>query len=210
MSRNGAGVYTLAAGNPVVTGTTISSTWANNTLSDIATALTQSLAKDGQTTPTANIPMGGFKITGLGAPTTAGDALAFGSSLGAVTATTGTFSGNLLVTAVALVGYGTGAGGTVTQITSKATQVTLNKPTGKITTNNAALPAGTAVEFGCVNSFVSADDVVIVNSSLNANYRIEIRNVAAGSFAIRITNLQGVSLSEAVAINFAVIKGATA
>jgi hypothetical protein len=95
MSRNGTGTYTLPAGNPVVTGTTISSTWANNTLSDIATALTQSLAKDGQTTPTANIPLGGFKITGLGAPTTAGDALAYGSSLGAVTATTGTFSGNV-------------------------------------------------------------------------------------------------------------------
>jgi hypothetical protein len=95
MSRNGTGTYTLPAGNPVVTGTTISSTWANNTLSDIATALTQSLAKDGQTVPTANIPLGGFKITGLGAPTTAGDALAFGSSLGAVTATTGTFSGNV-------------------------------------------------------------------------------------------------------------------
>ena len=95
MSRNGAGVYSLPAGNPVVTGTTISSTWANTSLSDIATALTQSLAKDGQTVPTANIPLGGFKITGLGAPTVAGDALAYGSSLGAVTATTGTFSGNV-------------------------------------------------------------------------------------------------------------------
>ena len=95
MSRNGTGTYTLPAGNPVVTGTTISSTWANTSLSDIATALTQSLAKDGQTVPTANIPMGSFKITGLGAPTTAGDALAYGSSLGAVTATTGTFSGNV-------------------------------------------------------------------------------------------------------------------
>jgi len=133
-----------------------------------------------------------------------------GTFSGAVSATTGTFTSNLLVTATALVGYGTGAGGPVTQITSKATQVTLNKPTGKITTNNAALAAGTSVEFGCVNSFVSADDVVIVNASLNANYRIEIRNVSAGSFVIRMTNLQGVSLSEAVAINFAVIKGATA
>lgn len=100
MSRNGSGTYTLPAGNPVVTGTTISSTWANNTLSDIATALTQSLAKDGQTVPTANIPMGSFKITGLGAPTTAGDALAYGSSLGAVTATTGTFSGAVSGTAI--------------------------------------------------------------------------------------------------------------
>lgn len=64
MPRNGSGSYSLVAGNPVVTGTTISSTWANNTLSDIATALTQSIAKDGQTTPTANLPMGGFKHTG--------------------------------------------------------------------------------------------------------------------------------------------------
>lgn len=66
MARNGSGTYSLPAGNPVVTGTTISSTWANNTLSDIATALTNSIAKDGQTTPTANLPMGNFKLTGLG------------------------------------------------------------------------------------------------------------------------------------------------
>ena len=52
MSRNGNGQFTLVAGNPVVTGTTISSTWANNTLSDIANALTQSIAADGQTTIT--------------------------------------------------------------------------------------------------------------------------------------------------------------
>ena len=49
MSRNGSGTYTLPSGNPVVTGTTISSTWANNTLTDIATAITGSIAADGQT-----------------------------------------------------------------------------------------------------------------------------------------------------------------
>lgn len=49
MSRNGSGTYTLPAGNPVVTGTTISSSWANNTLTDIATALSGSIAADGQT-----------------------------------------------------------------------------------------------------------------------------------------------------------------
>lgn len=65
MARNGSGTYSLPAGNPVVTGTTISSTWANTTLSDIATALTNSLAKDGQTPPTANLPMGGFRHTGV-------------------------------------------------------------------------------------------------------------------------------------------------
>lgn len=67
MPFNGAGTFTLVAGNPVVTGTTISSTWANNTLSDIANnGLTNCLTKDGQQTPTANIPMGNFRITGLG------------------------------------------------------------------------------------------------------------------------------------------------
>jgi len=66
MSRNGSGTYSLPAGNPVVTGTTISSTWANNTLSDMATALTQSIAYDGQTTPVANLPMGTYAHTGVG------------------------------------------------------------------------------------------------------------------------------------------------
>ena len=62
MSRNGSGVYTLPAGNPVVTGTTISTTWANNTLNDIATALTGSLAADGQTAATGNLNMGNYEI----------------------------------------------------------------------------------------------------------------------------------------------------
>lgn len=66
MSRNGSGTYALPSGNPVTTGTTISSTTHNNTLSDIATALSDSLAKDGQTTPTANLPMGGYAHTGVG------------------------------------------------------------------------------------------------------------------------------------------------
>lgn len=64
--RDGSGNMTLVSGNPVTTGTAISSTWANNTLSDIATALTNSLAKDGQTTPTANLPMGTFRHTNVG------------------------------------------------------------------------------------------------------------------------------------------------
>lgn len=66
MAFNGSGVFSLVAGNPVVTGTVISSTWANNTLSDIANnGLTNCLTKDGQQTPTNNIPMGNFRITNL-------------------------------------------------------------------------------------------------------------------------------------------------
>ncbi len=47
MPRDSNGTYSLPAGNPVVTLTTIASTWANSTLGDIATALTGSLARDG-------------------------------------------------------------------------------------------------------------------------------------------------------------------
>lgn len=72
------GTFSLyTPGNPVVTGTTIQSSWANNTLSDIATGLTTCVLKDGTQTITANIPMSGFKLTGLGAATVAGDALRY-------------------------------------------------------------------------------------------------------------------------------------
>lgn len=67
MPRNGSGTYALPAGNPVVSGTVIQSAgWGNPTMSDIASALTQSIASDGQTTPSANLPMGNFAHTGVG------------------------------------------------------------------------------------------------------------------------------------------------
>lgn len=40
------------------------------------------------------------------------------------------------------IGYQAGSGGAVMQATSKGTSVTLNKPSGQITMNNAALAAG--------------------------------------------------------------------
>lgn len=92
MSRNGSGVYNLPAGNPVVTGTTISSTWANNTLSDISTALTGSVASDGQTAMSGNLQMGANLITGLGDPVSAQDAVTLNFlSTGTYTVDGGTF-----------------------------------------------------------------------------------------------------------------------
>ena len=77
MSRNGSGTYSLPAGNPVVTNTTISSTWANNTLTDLATAMTGSIAADGQTTITGNLQMNSNKLTGLAVGTTTGDSVEY-------------------------------------------------------------------------------------------------------------------------------------
>jgi hypothetical protein len=63
MARDGSGNYNLPAGNPVVTGTSISSTVQNNTMTDVAAALTQSVSKDGQTAMTGTLNMGNNAIS---------------------------------------------------------------------------------------------------------------------------------------------------
>ena len=73
MPRNGSGTFTLVAGNPVVTGTTITSAWANATAPDIGSEITNSVPRDGQAPPTANLPMGGFRHTGAQNPVAAQD-----------------------------------------------------------------------------------------------------------------------------------------
>ena len=97
MSRNGSGVYSLPAGNPVVTNTTISSTWANNTLSDIATALTGSLASDGQTPMTGNLDMNSQKAVNLANGTVSTDAINLGQLTTAFTNPTFTGTGFMLI-----------------------------------------------------------------------------------------------------------------
>jgi hypothetical protein len=74
MSRNGSGTYSLPAGNPVVPSTTISTTWANTTLTDIASALTGSVASDGQTPMSSSLNMANNKIVSVLDPTNPQDA----------------------------------------------------------------------------------------------------------------------------------------
>jgi len=69
MARNGSGIYILPPSNPVVSGTVIESDWANDTMADLAAALSQSIAYDGQTVPINNLPMGGFHHTNVSDPT---------------------------------------------------------------------------------------------------------------------------------------------
>lgn len=65
MSFNGSGTFVInSTGNPVVTGTTISSTWANALTADLATGLSTCVTKDGQTTTTAIVPfVSGINVT---------------------------------------------------------------------------------------------------------------------------------------------------
>jgi hypothetical protein len=105
-------------------------------------------------------------------------------------------------------GYGTGAGGTVTQATSRTTAVTVNKPTGAITMFTAAGSA-TWSRFLVNNSLVTATDTVVINIRGGSNTYIAIAaEVGAGYFYVNFVSVVGTA-SDAPVINFAIIKGAT-
>jgi hypothetical protein len=146
MSRNGSGTYTLPAGNPVVTGTTISSTWSNTTLTDIATALTGSLAADGQTTATGNLKMGANRITGLADGVASTD----GATVSQVTASVaglGTMS-TQNASAVAITGgtiNGTTLGAT-TRADGKFTTLAANGNVSLTSTGFLLIPSGTTAQ----------------------------------------------------------------
>lgn len=109
------------------------------------------------------------------------------------------------------VGYGAGGGGTVTQASNKSTAVTLNKLTGQITMNGAALNTLTIVAFTLTNSTIAAGDILLLNHTSGGtlgSYTF-CSTCAAGSASISVTNITGGSLSEAVVIQYAVIKAAT-
>lgn len=120
---------------------------------------------------------------------------------------------NPLITNGTALGYGTGSGGIVTQLTSKSTTVTLNKPTGQIIMNNAALASNTWVGFAVINSNVTGSDIIIVNavsgSTVMNLYEVKARP-QDGSIAIDIRHSYPSSLTDAMVIEFAVIKGAIA
>lgn len=137
----------------------------------------------------------------------------------AVTAMALTSAGNLsaagsITTANATsgIGYSSGAGGTVTQATSKSTGVTLSKVCGAITMNGAALASATSVSFTLTNTAIAATDlVVIAHDSVGTlgGYGITA-TPAAGSATITVRNNTAGSLSEAIVLRFAVIKAVTA
>lgn len=77
MPFNGSGTFNLPAGNPVVVNTTIDAAVHNNTNNEIATALSNCVTRDGQSPPTASLPMGGFKLTGLGAGSGNGESVRY-------------------------------------------------------------------------------------------------------------------------------------
>lgn len=112
------------------------------------------------------------------------------------------------------VGYSTGIGGTVTQITSRSTGVILNKPCGTITTDSTSLAAGAEATFTVTNSAVAASDTVVVSiqsgGTTPGSTWVHVTAVAAGSFALTVSNLHATTAdTAALVINFAVVKAVT-
>jgi hypothetical protein len=121
---------------------------------------------------------------------------------GAVTA------GGNIQTSNGLIGYATGAGSTVTQLTSKATGVTINASCGLITTFNGQLNAGATVSFTVTNNLVTAADTVIIHRRSGGTpgaYEIWPDGVTNGSFTVYIRNRTAGNLAEAININFGLV-----
>jgi hypothetical protein len=109
---------------------------------------------------------------------------------------------------------GKGAGSTVTQITSRATGVTINALTGTIQTDTTSLAAEASAVFVVTNNKVAINDVVVVSQRSGAialNTDVVVTAVAAGSFSITVINnnvAAGTAETGAIIINFVVLKGA--
>lgn len=133
------------------------------------------------------------------------------SALGAVGTTSLTSSGAIRTTSASNpIGYNAGAGGTVTQLVSKATAVTLDRPSGQIIMHNDLLAAGAKVVFVLNNSNVAITDVAVLSfdasvGSVNTNYTLA-HAMGIGQIFITLKNDSVGDLSEAVKINFALIK----
>ena len=168
MSFNGSGTFVInSAGQPVVANTVISATTFNALTADLANGLTTCITKDGQTTPTSNIPMGGFKITNLANGTAATDAATVaqiqsnGAALVSVTGTD-TLTGTLTP---ALTTYVTGA---VYYFIAPATN------TGAVTLNIDTLGAKNVTRDG--TTALVAGDIVSGADKLEARAVVDDRD----------------------------------
>lgn len=161
----------------------------------------------------ANLPTGAGYAIGCIAMTEAGV-----TYLNKGTATTASFISSTLSSTPtgSGIGYTTGAGGAVTQLTNRVTGVTINKLAGKITTSNASLAAEASASFVVTNSTVAIGDVIVVSQQSGAvgvMTTVEVIAVAAGSFTLSVMNgnaAAGVAETGAIIINFAVIKSVAA
>ena len=199
------GVFTLVSGNPVVTGTTISSTWANNTLNDIANnGLSLCVLKDGSQTTTQSVPfaVGIGVTTGITTPSTT-------FALVNTTATTINFAGaattlNIGNASGVTVGLGTWSL-PIAQLSKSTAYTTVladagrhilhptadnNPRTFTIDSNsNVAYPVGTAITFiNQINTLtiaITSDTMTLAGTSSTGSRTLAVNGIAT---AIKIAS----------------------
>jgi hypothetical protein len=161
------------------------------------------------TSPTMVTPVLGTVTSGNISACTSTSMVMVTPVIGAATGTSLAVTAAVTSSGTAGVGYATGAGGTVTQATSRTTGVTLNKTVGAITLFSAA-GSVTAATFTVTNSTVTATDVIILNQKSGTDlYDLMVTAVAAGSFNVTFRTTGGTT-TETPVFNFAVIKGVAA
>jgi len=190
-------------------GTVIESPWLNDVNTAIYTAIANASGSPPNTTAqvVTNLSQAGGLATQNTAQTLTNKTLV-APILGTATGTSLSTTSNQVISGTGKQGYATGSGGVVTQATSKATGVTLNKSTGQITLNNAALAASTTVSFTLTNTVIEAGDILIMNhisAGTAGSYSLNAQSTA-GSASINVRNISLGSLSEAIVIAFAVVK----
>lgn len=149
--------------------------------------------------------------TGTGALVFANTPTLVTPNIGAATGTSLAVTG-AITSSGGKIGYETGAGGTVTQTTSRTTGVTLNELTGNITLFTTTLAANTAQTFTLTNSFIEANDMVLVQQIAGSMGRyLCAATPSAGSAAITIRNNSATAtVSEAPVLKFMVFKAVVA
>ena len=219
---NGTGTLVRSTSPALVTPAlgTPSSGIVTNCTGSPALVITNCTGSPTLTAPLLGTPASGVITNCTGSPTLTAPLLGTPASgdisncTGSPSLTTVTATGNIRITGAGSLGYSTGSGGAVIQLTNKTTGVTLNKSNGKITMEaTTAIGIAASVVFTLTNSFIAVTDAVIANIATGGTanaYTVDVLTVAAGSVGLRVTNITAGILSEAVVLSFAIIKAVAA
>ena len=212
----GTGLAVFATSPSLVTpdlGTPSSATLTNATGLPVSTGISglgAGVATMLATPSSANIAAAITDETGSGSAVFATSPTLTTPNIGAASGTSLSATGSITSSGTAGIGYSSGAGGSEIQITSKSTAVTIDKISGQITTHNETLISNGYAVFQVNNSTVSATDIplIVLAGGPAIYYELVVTEVNSGNFKILIINRNASSRSEAVVINFAIIKAA--